>query len=150
MLNTYLHKRPERTGYEKVLYEQHIERISAMKPVVDTSAPKQMPYNDRRERDRDYINRKIDYGNKLLLERIAKMIQHSNIDNKHDKHIYEYSKFKQRLYNIVRQSRLKQITEENNNLLKRIQIVSPVYSASQMEQEYKKKQEIMKQMCIYK
>jgi hypothetical protein len=150
MSNTYLHKRPERRGYEKVLYDQHVERVSAMKPVVDTSAPRQMPYNDRRERDRDYTNRMIDYGNKLMLERIATTIQHSKIDNKHDKHMYEYSKFKERLYNIVRQSRLEQITEENVKLLKRIQQVNPVYSVSQMEQEYKRNQEIMKQMCIYK
>lgn len=148
-INVNIRGRPERKGYEKVLYEQHIERISTMKPVIDTSAPRPLPLSNKCERDRLWKNQLIEYDNKLILERIAKTIQKPTIDNKLGKHINEQSKFKKRLYQIVHQSRLQKITKENYNLLKRIQMVKPVYSACQMEKDYKKKQEIMKQMCIY-
>ena len=148
-ININTRKRPERKGYEKVLYEQHVERVCTMKPVIDTSAPRPLPLSNKCERDRIWKNQLIEYDNKLILERIAKIIQQPTIDNKLDKHVHEYSKFKKRLYHIVRQSRLQKITKENCNFLKRIQMVKPVYNACQMEEEYKKKQEIMKQMCIY-
>ena len=148
-ININTRRRPERKGYEKILYEQHVERVCTMKPVIDTSAPRPLPVSNKCERDRIWKNKNIEYDNKLLLERIAKTIQYPTIDNKLDKHVNEQSKFKQRLYHIVRQSRLQHITKENSKLLKRIQMVKPVYSACQMEEEYKKKQEIMKQMCIY-
>lgn len=146
---TDVHRRPERRGYEKILYNQHLERMSTIKHVIDTSAPRPLPFNNKRERERIRKNNMIDFENRCILERIASVIQQSTIDNKLDKHINEYSKFKQRLYRTVHRSRLNQITQENLNLLKRIQIVNPVYSACQMEEEYKKKQVIMKQMCIY-
>jgi len=148
-ININTRVRPERKGYEKVLYNQHLERVSTMKPVIDTSAPRPLPLSNKCERDRLWKNQLIEYDNKALLERIAKTIQNPTIDNKLDKHVYEQSKFKRRLYHIVQQSRLQKITKENYHLLKRIQMVKPVYSACQMEEEYKKKQEIMKQMCIY-
>lgn len=84
-----------------------------------------------------------------LLQRLANTIQKSTIDNTQNKHIQEYSKFKQRLYRIVRQSKMKKITNENLHLLKRIQTVKPAYSVCQMELDYKRNQEIMKQMCLY-
>lgn len=141
--------RPERRGYDKILYEQHLERVSSVKHVIDTSAPRQHPFNHRSLRERIAKLKRIDVDNMHILQRIANAIQDTRIDNKLDTHINEYSKFTQRLYHVVHQSRLKQITDENLNLLKRIQTVKPVYSAAQMEMEYKKKQEIMKQMCIY-
>ena len=146
---TNVHRRPERMGYEKILYTQHLDRVSTIKPVIDTSAPRPLPYNNKRERERIRKNNLIDFENRCILERIASVIQQSSLDNKLDKHINEYSKFKQLLYRTVHRSRLNQITQENLNLLKRIQTVNPVYSACQMEEEYKKNQEIMKQMCIY-
>ena len=149
IMNANMRARPERRGYEKILYRQHIERISAMKPTIDNSTPHPLPLSNRCERERAWKNKLIDYDNKLLLERIATAIQQPAIDNKLDEHVETQSKFKRRLYRIVRQSKLQQITLENHNLLKRIQMVPPVYNAQQMEQEYKRSQEVMKRMCIY-
>lgn len=143
------HSRPERRGYEQVLYKQHIERIASIKPMIDTSAPHQIPVNNRRERERIWKNKIIEHNNMQLLQRLANTIQKSTIDNTQNKHIQEYSKFKQRLYRNVRLSRLKKITNENLHLLKRIQTVKPAYSVCQMEEDYKRNQEIVKQMCLY-
>ena len=148
-MNANMRARPERRGYEKILYRQHVERISAMKHTIDNSIPRPLPLSNRCERERAWKNTLIDYDNKLLLERIATAIQQPTIDNKLDEHVETQSKFKRRLYHIVRQSKLQQITLENHNLLKRIQMVPPVYNAQQMEQEYKRNQEVMKRMCIY-
>ena len=144
-----IHSRHERRGYEQVLYEQHIERIASIKPTIDTSEPRKLPMSNKRYQERIWKNKMIDYDNKLLLQRLANTIQKSTIDNTHNKHMKDFSKFKQRLYRIVRLSRMKKITNENLHLLNRIQTVKPVYSVCQMEQDYNRNQEIMKQMCLY-
>ena len=50
--------RPERRGYDKVIYEQHVARIKTMAPTVDTKSPHEKPFSNKWEQDKvdiDYI-----------------------------------------------------------------------------------------------
>lgn len=44
--------RPERRGYEKLTYEQHVERVNSMKPTVDCGPPRAHPLSNKREMDK--------------------------------------------------------------------------------------------------
>jgi hypothetical protein len=116
----------QRKSYDKILYEQHVERVKNMLPTIDNSTPRRHPFNDnRRLEDRIVKYRKIQQENMKLLMNIAKTIQKSSIDNKLSKHVKNTQNFHRRLLRIKRNNELKQITDENRQLLKRIQTVPP-------------------------
>lgn len=116
----------QRKSYDKILYEQHVERVKNMLPTIDNSTPRRYPFNDnRRLEDRIVKYRKIQQENLKLLMNIAKTIQKSSIDNKLSKHVKNTQDFHRRLLRIKRNNELKQITDENRQLLKRIQNVPP-------------------------
>lgn len=116
----------QRKSYDKILYEQHVERVKNMLPTIDNSTPRRLPFNDhRRLADRMVKDRIIQQENIQMLMNIAKVIQKSSIDNKLSKHVKDTQEFKQRLLRIKRLNELKKITGENLQLLKRIQNVPP-------------------------
>jgi hypothetical protein len=67
----------------------------------------------------------IQQENIQLLTNIAKAIQRSSLDNKLSKHVKDTQEFKRRLLRIRRNNELKKITDENLQLLRRIQNVPP-------------------------
>ena len=44
--------RPERRGYAKLNYEQHLERLKNMKPTVECGPPREHPFSNKREQDK--------------------------------------------------------------------------------------------------
>ena len=48
--------RPDRKGYDKLSYEQHVERLKSMKPTVDNAPPRPHPLSNKREIDKVRIN----------------------------------------------------------------------------------------------
>ena len=44
--------RPERRGYAKANYEQHIERVKSMKATIDCGPPRAHPFTNKREQDK--------------------------------------------------------------------------------------------------
>lgn len=112
--------------YDKILYEQHVERVKNMLPTIDNSTPRKMPFNSRRRLDdRKMKDKIIQKENYQLLLNLAKVIQKSSIDNKLSKHVKDTQNFKQHLLRIKRKTELRKITNENLQLLKRIQNVPP-------------------------
>ena len=112
--------------YDKILYEQHLERVKNMLPTIDNSTPRRLPLiNHRRLDDRKMKDRIIQKENYQILLNLAKVIQKSSIDNKLSNHVKETQTFKQHLLRIKRKNELKKITDENLQLLKRIQDVPP-------------------------
>ena len=49
-------KRPDRRGFEKLMYEQHVERIKTMKASVDTNPPRPHPLSNKSEIDKVNIS----------------------------------------------------------------------------------------------
>lgn len=44
--------RPERKGYDVIIYQQHVERLKSMKPSVDAGPPRAHPLSNKREMDK--------------------------------------------------------------------------------------------------
>ena len=49
--------RPERKGYDKVCFQQHVERVHSMKSTIDCGPPRPHPLSNKREMDKvcDFI-----------------------------------------------------------------------------------------------
>ena len=44
--------RPERKGYDVIIYQQHVERLKKMQPTVDAGPPREHPLSNKREMDK--------------------------------------------------------------------------------------------------
>ena len=44
--------RPERKGYDKVIYEQHVNRLKTIQPTVDNKPPHEKPMSNKWEQDK--------------------------------------------------------------------------------------------------
>ena len=141
--------RPERRGYDKMNYEQHIERVHNMGATLDCGPPRAHPLSNKREKDklREFAN--IEFDNKLLLERLAKVVQQKTIDNEIHKSVKMHAQFKAKLGLTKKRLEMQKITEENQRLLKRIQEVPPAYNHLKWEEEAKRNEHIKRCMALY-
>jgi len=130
-------------------YEQHIERLRNMRPTIDCGPPRAHPFTNKREQDKRREFAAIEFDNKLLLERLAKVVQQKTIDNEIDKSIDMHARFKKKLALRGKQLEMQKITEENLRLLKRIQKVPPAYNRFEWEEDAKRKDHIKRCMCLY-
>jgi len=120
-----MRQRSERRLYDKILYEQHLERMKSMLPTIDNNEPRKHPFNHRRLRELIAQTRKIEKENIQILQNIAIAIQKSNIENTLSNHVQNIRNFKKQLYRVKRKNELQKITNENLQLLSRIQTVPP-------------------------
>jgi hypothetical protein len=44
--------RPERKGYDVIIYQQHVDRLKKMAPTVDSGPPREHPLSNKREMDK--------------------------------------------------------------------------------------------------
>lgn len=44
--------RPERKGYDVIIYQQHVDRLRKMQPTVDAGPPREHPLSNKREMDK--------------------------------------------------------------------------------------------------
>ena len=141
--------RPERRGYDKLNFEQHLERLSNMKATVDCAPPHQSPWTNRLEMEKRRHQAVVEFENKLMLERLAKIVQHKSIDNEIHHSIAMHQKFKKKLGLTKKRLTMQKLTEENQNLLKRIQEVPPAYDHFQWEEEAQRHDHIKRCMALY-
>ena len=120
-----IHNRPERKLYDKILYEQHLDRIKNILPTIDNKAPRKHPLSNRKQIEDTQRYKKIEKENSNILLRIAKTIQKSSIDNALSPHIESYRKFQHKLIQNRNKVYNNKITKENQLLLKRIIEVRP-------------------------
>lgn len=67
--------RPERKGYDVIIFQQHVDRLKKMQPTVDSGPPREHPLSNKREMDK-VLFQKIQIDLKLL-------IHFTKIKNKH-------------------------------------------------------------------
>eukprot|EP01041_Mallomonas_annulata_P012365 gene12365-26013_t len=126
-------------------YAAHMQRISEMKSSVDLVAPKAyLKANKRKESDRRRQYADIDRENRLLLERLAKIMQQKTIDNES-----EVIQFKKSLSQSTRRVELERITSENQRLLRRIQEAEPCYNHLQWEEAEKVREIYLRNMTEF-
>mmetsp|Transcript_7986 Transcript_7986/g.8753 ORF Transcript_7986/g.8753 Transcript_7986/m.8753 type:complete len:183 (-) Transcript_7986:250-798(-) len=141
--------RPERKGYDVIIYQQHVERLKKMQPTVDAGPPREHPLSNKREMDkrRQYLN--IEFDNKLMLERLAKVVQHKTIDNEIHHSVEMHAKFKKKLVLTKKRMDMQRLTEENQRMLRRIQEVPPAYNHLEWEEDARRKEHIKRCMALY-
>lgn len=44
--------RPERKGYDKIIFQQHLDRIKNVKCMVDSGPPREHPLSNKREMEK--------------------------------------------------------------------------------------------------
>ena len=91
----------------------------------------------------------IEFENKLLLERLAKVVQNKSIDNEIHKSVDFHIGFKKKLGLAHRKVEMQKLTVENQAMLKRIQEVPPAYNHLEWEEDAKYKDHIKRCMALY-
>jgi hypothetical protein len=142
-------RRPERRGYEEIVYQQHLDRIKGMKPTVDAGPPREHPFSNKREMEKLRYTSVIEMENRLMLERLAKVVQHKSIDNEIHKSVAMHASFKKKLGLTKKRLHMQKLTTENQHLLKRIQEVPPAYNHLKWEEEARRRDEVMRNMTVY-
>lgn len=150
-------KRPSYTvrKQQELNYAAHRHRIETMKCNIDCTLPLGMrpeatsKLGKKKEMDRNRYYRKLEKENRILLERLSKVMQQKNIDNECKGYDRAASKFRELLTAQARKSDLQRITEENQRLLKRIQTVESAYDHTEWEEEARRHDMHLKFMCEY-
>jgi len=114
-------KRQDRKGYNKRLYEQHLERLKNIKPTVDNREPKHLPYSKKWENE---YNRNVDAIHDSNMKLVTRLINKTScIDNKLDRRMKEVSDFKRQMIFHKRRMEMEKIVSENVILLNRLKNV---------------------------
>lgn len=142
-------QRPERRGFDQMLYEQHRQRLRKIAPLIDNKKPAEKPFSDRWEQEKRREFDRIDVDNKFMLERLAKAVEKGRIDNKMHKSIDFHRNFKAQQQINHRRHKLAEVTRENQELLKRIQEIPPVYNHLQWEDDNRRSDAIIRTMALY-
>ena len=138
---------PERTGYKKMLYEQHLERVKNSKPIVDTGPPTVYPYGNKWQIKAQIEQRKIEIENNQLVDRI---INHEKtIDNELDTYIDDYAYFKRKMNIQKNIFDTNLINQQNKKLFSRLYNARSCYSRIEWENDYQKHKKIIKNMSLY-
>jgi len=120
-----------------------------MKGTVDCGPPREHPLGNKSEMDKRRNFASIEFDNKLLLERLAKIVQKKTIDNEIHESVATHATFKAKLGLTKKRLEMQRITEENQRLLRRIQEVPPAYNHLDWEEDYRRKEVIKKSMSLY-
>lgn len=120
-----------------------------MKPAIDTSEPRKHPLSNKGElvKRREYAL--IEQNNKLLLERLAKIVQTKTIDNVMSVDTQKHHELKRRLGLLKKRDQMQRITADNQRLLKRIQETTPAYNHLEWEQDAKRLETFKRTMSLY-
>lgn len=137
----------ERKGYQKILYELHLERVKNSKSVIDTGPPKVYPYGNKWKIMHDIQSKKIEKENKLLADRLINTI--GDIDNELDTYINDYAYLKRRMIIQKNIFDTNLINEQNKILVNRLQNTKSCYDRNEWEKDYQKRKQMMKIMSIF-
>jgi len=122
------HYPSERTGIDKIMYEKHLKRIEECLPTIDMTTPAVNKFFETKwKNDYETKIKRIEDENKIILKRLLNASNKTNIDNTLPSRVIEFRNFKKQLYHNNKRLRFEKITKENNELLKRIINVDPIY-----------------------
>jgi len=131
--------------------EMHRQRLKAMRPQVDTSEPgvvhlDHLRNNLKREQLLEERYFEIDRENKILLQKMSDIMRQTTYKNEGEKTAGAGGKS---LNRDLRKMELMRITQENQNILKRIQKAQPIYNHVEWEDSYRKSTSYLRNTCEY-
>jgi hypothetical protein len=91
----------------------------------------------------------IEYDNKLLLERLATIVQSKTIDNQIQHSTAVHASFKIEMLKTKKRLEMQRITTENQRMLRRIQEVPPAYNHVEWEEHAKTCERNIRSMALY-
>ena len=144
-----MRSRSERRGFDKIMYEQHVDRVRNVKGFIDCGPPRAHPLGNKAEMDKRRKFAAIEFDNKLLLERLAAVVQTKTIDNDVNEMTKLHTNFKKKLSLTKKKLHLAKISEENQRILKRIQEVPPAYNHLNWEEDARIHERIKRGMALY-
>lgn len=148
ILSEMVKTRPERSGYKKFQYEQHLERLKNCKSVIDVGPPTVFPYINKWKNEHNSRNKKIEEENKRLVNRIINSINNT-IDNELDTYIEDYAYLKRRMVIQKQIFDANLINEQNRLLVKRLENTKSCYNREEWEKDYQKRKNIIKIMSLF-
>ena len=148
ILSDMVKTHPDRSGYKKILYEQHLERIKNSKPIVDTGPPTVYPYGNKWQIKAQIEQRKIEIENNQLVDRIVNNTE-KTIDNELDTYIEDYAYFKRKMTIQKNIFDTNLINQQNKKLVDRLCNVTSCYNRKDWENDYQKHKKIIKIMSLY-
>ena len=91
----------------------------------------------------------IEYDNKLLLERLATIVQSKTIDNQIQQSTASHASFKIEMLKTKKRLEIQRITAENQRMLRRIQEVPPAYNHVEWEEHTRVNDRNIRSMALY-
>jgi len=88
-------------------------QISTMKPTVDCGPPRAHPFSNKNAMDKQRVQAVVEMDNRLMLERLAKVVQNKTIDNEIHKSVAMHAQFKKKLGLTKKRLEMQKLTEEN-------------------------------------
>ena len=131
------------------MYEQHVDRVRNVRGFIDCGPPRAHPLGNKAEMDKRRKFAAIEFDNKLLLERLAAVVQTKTIDNDVNEMTKLHTSFKKKLSLTKKKLQLAKISEENQRILKRIQEVPPAYNHLEWEEDARIHERIKRGMALY-
>jgi len=141
------HRRNERIGFEKILYEQHKNRINNSRTVLDTHQHTKIKPIPKYKIENQIQRKKIEFENANFLTRLAKV--RGAIKTHNHISVIRQLQLKKYLARIKRRSELQKIQNDNMRLLNAIQKVKPSIKVEEFEKDFEKSRKIIKTMSLY-
>ena len=142
-------RRSERRGVDLMKFEEHLDRLQKVKPAIDNSEPRKHPLSNKSEIMKRRAYALIEQDNKLLLDRLSKIVQTKTIDNEMSTDTKKHHELKRRLTLLKKREQMQKITEDNQRLLKRIQVTPSAYNHLEWEESAKKQLAYMRTMSLF-
>lgn len=118
----------------------HHRNLRESKPHVDCSAPQQAQRSRRLEQERERQLKATDYDNRLILERLAKVVQKKIIDN-------DPVKLKAMTKDPTKKMVARKIRRENHHMLSRLTSAQRTYSVAEWRKQEEWRQGVLANMA---
>jgi len=141
--------RPERSGYKKILYDKHLERLKNSKSVIDIGPPRVFPYVNKWKTEYNITNKRIAQENKNLVDRIINSTSNNTIDNELDTYIEDYAYLKRKMVIQKQIFDTNLINQQNIILANRLEKTKSCYNREEWEKDYQKRKQIIKLMSLF-
>ena len=142
-----IRQRNERTGYNQLMYEQHLRRVEQMKPTVDNiHAPRLKPIPKYRI-EHNVNKRKIEKENSEMLQRLCQT--ESTVDCRQHISVVRQLRLKKQMASVSHRMNIDKINNENHRLLDTLCHVRSSIDIRVLENDYQKSREKIKTMSLY-
>lgn len=132
--------------WRKTQQELHRARLKSIKPSIDNQEPRVFTHlHTKKKREQLLLDRysQIEKENRILLEKMAEIMGRPTFQPKPN--VVQLRSLNAE----ARRRRLKRITEENQQILKRIQTAGPNYDHRVWDQHWETHQSYLKNLCEY-